>query len=259
MANPMTGRMGRLGEIALGFALVAISAAMFILVAVETVNCVNRFQSNKLVQKDIEEILHPGSGSGRPNLPDASQRYLADLAAIQKESQDSGTASFLYTLTMFAVVAVSGRLYTRAVAKFNASQGLLNEHRKSVANSSEIQAAALSLAVAEGIALQIGQRGVVALSSVAPVMRDCINDIDIRLQKLGSGGGAISPVLYDGLRNGVFRIRTCLSSIPSPGGGTEVRDILDKVEGLWDLLSSKEFSERYRRDLDAASKIEDEP
>jgi hypothetical protein len=90
-------------------------------------------------------------------------------------------------------------------------------------------------------------------------MRDCINDIDIRLQKLGSGGGAISPVLYDGLRNGVFRIRTCLSSIPSPGGGTEVRDILDKVEGLWDLLSSKEFSERYRRDLDAASKIEDEP
>ncbi|MGA3333295.1 MAG: hypothetical protein ABSC62_03930 [Terracidiphilus sp.] len=226
--------------------LLVISAAMLVLVAVETVNCVKRFQSSVLIQKDVEEILHPRSGSEKPSLPDASQRYLADLAAIQKDSQDSGTASFLYTLTMFAVVLVSGFLYKDAVAKLNAAQGLIDEHRRSV---SQTQAAALSLAVAEGLAVQIGKQGTVALTSVAPVMRDCIKDIDNSLQNLRRNRGAISPVLYDGLRNGVGRVRTCLSNIPRDGGAAEVKDILDKVKDLCDLLNSREFSKACRRDF----------
>lgn len=249
--------MRRAEGIVLVFALAMISLAMLALVTVETFNCVKRYQTSALIQKDVEEILHPGSASGKPNLPDASQRYLADLAAIQKDNQDAGTASFLYTLTMFAVVAVSGRFYWRAVAKFNAAQELLDEHRRAAADSSQTQAAALSLAIAEGLALQIGQQGTVALSSVAPVMRDCIKDIENSLQNLKSNRGAISPVLYDGLGNGVRRIRTCLSNIPSAGGATEVKDILEKVTDLCDLLSSREFSETCRRDLRGATKVED--
>jgi hypothetical protein len=249
--------MKRVEEAVLIIGLLAISAAMLVLVGVETANCVKRFQVSISIQKDVEGILKSGSDSGKPWIPDASQRYLADLTAIQKESQDSGTTSFLYTLTMFAVVAVSGRFYWRAVAKFNTAQDLVDEHRKSIANSSQTQTAALSLAVAEGLALQIGRRGAVALASIAPVMRDCIKDVDNSLQNVRRNRGAISPVLYDGLRNGIKCIGTCLSSTIRAGGATEVQDILDMVNILYDQMGSEEFTESCRRELGNATKVED--
>ncbi|MFZ1085792.1 MAG: hypothetical protein WAN35_12580 [Terracidiphilus sp.] len=244
-------------EVVIIIGLMAISLAMFVLVGVETVNCYGKYKISSSILDDVKKILDSGPGSGKLISPDGFQRYSADLDAIHKESQDSGTTSFLYTLTMFAVVTVSGGFYWRAVREFNKAQNLLNELRKTTASSNQIQAAILSLAIGEGIALQIGRNGAIDITSTAPVMRDCVKDIRNTLVFLNENRAAISIVLFDGLRNGVGRIQSFLSDNVPPQNRVAVRDIFDTVDEICKIMDSEDFIKKCKRELESASAIEE--
>ncbi|WP_321473452.1 hypothetical protein [uncultured Paludibaculum sp.] len=237
----------RLDDLLTAVLLCAVSLALIVMIGVETTTHWTSLRSGDLILKDVAASLGTGLKDGKPVLSEAAYKYLLDLSAAQRGIRDAGGLAFMYNLSVLGIVLVSGMYYKKARRELHDARRLVTDRQRAGDLSGEMHMMALDISVAQGLAIVLQCGSHKEWPTVAPVLRECLNEIHIGLVALDHNGGWIAPALYDRIKVGVRRINTSLSQTCGASGRGELADILAKTREVLTLLHSKEFAARCRK------------
>jgi hypothetical protein len=229
--------MSLVERVVVSIVLVAVSMAMLCIVSVEIINRWQQYEINRGIRIDLYDIEQSAKQGKQADLQATYERFHADLEMNKRGNQESdGLTSFLYALTMFAIVGISGFLFKKALDCQAKTQSICDETLKSCAafretfvDSGKLHAALYDVLVSNSI----------AISNEHPItiIRDCIsNRASALLTGLCRSGSAIPPALYETLKEGLSCTKKYLDDAAKQQGKAGIEEIQFEIDAVMEKL-----------------------